>query len=109
MELEGLKRCLDHIQTKGIGISELVTDRHCQVKKFMREQNPEIRHSFDVWHVAKGEQICTKYIYCIYVTFLFLLTSNSQTQFNQIFLHKFYLLVCTTLIDVFSLDKGSFG
>ena len=64
--MEGLKRCLYHIQTNGVAISELVTDRHCQVKKFMREQNPVIRHSFDVWHVAKGEQITDNLLFTIY-------------------------------------------
>ena len=56
MELEGLKRCLKFVQEEANATVEcLVTDRHVQVKKFMREENPEVRHWFDVWHVAKSE------------------------------------------------------
>ena len=54
MELEGLKRCLQTLADEDIAISDITTDRHPQVKKFMREQRPEVNHWFDVWHVAKG-------------------------------------------------------
>ena len=54
MELEGLKRAIKDMTEKGIEIVELVTDRHSMVKKYMREENPEIRHWFDIWHCAKG-------------------------------------------------------
>ncbi|XP_053389672.1 uncharacterized protein LOC128552654 [Mercenaria mercenaria] len=54
MELEGLKRCLRYMSDVGIRVSHLVTDRHVQVKKYMREEQPTITHWFDVWHVAKG-------------------------------------------------------
>lgn len=53
MELEGLKRGLDSLGAK-ISITSLTTDRHPSVKKYMREQRPEITHWFDVWHMAKG-------------------------------------------------------
>ncbi|KAL3885227.1 hypothetical protein ACJMK2_025315 [Sinanodonta woodiana] len=35
-------------------ISDLVTDRHSQVKKYIRTQQEGINHWFDVWHMAKG-------------------------------------------------------
>ncbi|XP_060085555.1 uncharacterized protein LOC132564967, partial [Ylistrum balloti] len=54
MELEGLKRCLKFLQEEGVDVSDLVTDRHSQVKKFMKTERPDINHWFDVWHVAKG-------------------------------------------------------
>ncbi|XP_060085473.1 uncharacterized protein LOC132564874 [Ylistrum balloti] len=54
MELEGLKRCFQFLKDKDIPISDLVTDRHCQVKKLMKSDHPDINHWFDVWHVAKG-------------------------------------------------------
>ena len=55
MEKEGLIRALDFlINDNQLQISHLVTDRHSAVKKFMREQHPDIQHWFDVWHVAKG-------------------------------------------------------
>ena len=54
MELEGLKRCLRKLEEEGICVSDLVTDRHAQVKAYIRDEQPEITHWFDVWHVAKG-------------------------------------------------------
>ena len=48
------------------------------VKKYMRGQNPEMMHYFDVWHVAKGAMMTKKGLVTQYVThfFLFLLPSN---------------------------------
>ncbi|XP_033756770.1 uncharacterized protein LOC117339337 [Pecten maximus] len=54
MELEGLKRSLRFLEEEGVSVSDLVTDRHSQVKKFMKTECPSINHWFDVWHVAKG-------------------------------------------------------
>jgi hypothetical protein len=56
MELEGLQRSLTFLLDDcKLLISHLVTDRHSSVKKYMREQQPDIIHWFDVWHVAKGK------------------------------------------------------
>ncbi|CAC5398257.1 unnamed protein product [Mytilus coruscus] len=55
MELEGLKRGLSLLMdTNNIEVSTLVTDRHVMIKKFMKDNHPEINHYFDVWHIAKG-------------------------------------------------------
>ncbi|KAK3107168.1 hypothetical protein FSP39_008415 [Pinctada imbricata] len=54
MELEGLKRCMALLDSEGIDVSDLVTDRHSQVKAYMKEEHININHWFDVWHVAKG-------------------------------------------------------
>ena len=54
MELEGLRRSIAHLQEQGIEVSDFTTDRHPQVKKYMREKHPTVNHWFDVWHVAKG-------------------------------------------------------
>ena len=54
MELEGLKRALRFLAEQGNLPAVVVTDRHASIKKYMREQQPTIRHQFDVWHVAKG-------------------------------------------------------
>ena len=54
MELEGLKRALHWItETQQLQITDIVTDRHSSVKKFMRDERPLINDWFDVWHVAK--------------------------------------------------------
>ncbi|XP_064475667.1 uncharacterized protein LOC135389560 [Ornithodoros turicata] len=54
MEREGLERALTFLNQQDVSISMLVTDRHTEVKAFMKRTYPTIRHRFDVWHVAKG-------------------------------------------------------
>lgn len=55
MELEGFNRCLDNIEKNNrIKVSELITDRHSQVQKEVREKRSHITHYYDVWHVSKG-------------------------------------------------------
>lgn len=54
MELEGLKRCIATLISNGLDFSTLVTDRHVQIKKFMRIKHPKKNHYFDVFHVAKS-------------------------------------------------------
>ena len=56
MVLEGLKRCLQHVQSRGVDIVRVVTDRHTQVKKYVHEEHPNKSHDFDVWHVGKGTE-----------------------------------------------------
>ena len=54
-ELEGLKRAVAFLQSQHHAVDTLITDRHRQCGKWIREQMPETRHYFDVWHVAKGK------------------------------------------------------
>ena len=56
MEKEGLSRAMTFLDEKGLKIQVLVTDRHTQIAKWIREQHPAINHYFDVWHVAKGKK-----------------------------------------------------
>lgn len=53
MELEGLKRALKKIQDYNITINALVTDLH-QQSKWLRETQANVKHYYDVWHLAKG-------------------------------------------------------
>ncbi len=53
-ELEGLKRALEHLEEEEIQVGTLITDRHRQVEKWLRQNRPDITHLFDVWHIAKG-------------------------------------------------------
>ena len=57
MELEGMVRTVDWLDKEGIDIGTLVTDRHRQITKYIRDnlQARGTKHFFDVWHVAKGE------------------------------------------------------
>lgn len=54
MEKEGLLRVLNFLQELDLTIDILVTDRHRQINKWLREEHGEIKHYYDVWHVAKG-------------------------------------------------------
>lgn len=63
MELEGLKRCLSKIETAGLEIDTLVTDRHVQVRSYMDKSKASIKHRFDCWHLAKGKE-CLHIIWC---------------------------------------------
>lgn len=55
MELEGLRRIVARLQKEGLSLAEIITDRHLQIQKWVREQLPGTKHSFDVWHIAKGK------------------------------------------------------
>ena len=52
-EIEGLQRCLADVGVENI--SSIVTDRHRQVVKDLREKAKiyGFTHCFDIWHVAK--------------------------------------------------------
>ncbi|XP_074544649.1 uncharacterized protein LOC141804189 [Halichoeres trimaculatus] len=54
MEKEGLSRSLVFLEECGVKVACLVTDRHTQVQKFIREQRPNIDHFYDVWHLCKA-------------------------------------------------------
>jgi hypothetical protein len=54
MEKEGLARSLKFCEQRQLAVDAIVTDRHPQVQKYLREQYPSVVHSYDVWHVAKG-------------------------------------------------------
>ena len=64
MEKEGLQRVLDFLKNEGITVDVLVTDRHKQINKWIRENHPSVNHYYDIWHVAKclsGDPINTCY------------------------------------------------
>ena len=56
MEVEGLKLCFDHLDGQNVKIAKLATDRHVQERAHMKKERPNIKHNFDVWHVAKSVQ-----------------------------------------------------
>ena len=55
MEKEGLHRVLEFLKEKDLTVGTLVTDRHQQITKWIKEEHPNVKHYFDVWHVAKGQ------------------------------------------------------
>ena len=52
MEKERLKRCLDHLEANGFKADYIVTDRHPQIQKYLRER--KLTQFYDVWHFEKG-------------------------------------------------------
>ena len=56
MEKEGLIRSVEFFKYHGIPIKSLITDRHVQIVKWVRENMTDTQHCFDVWHVAKGKK-----------------------------------------------------
>ncbi|KAJ8250976.1 hypothetical protein GJAV_G00215770 [Gymnothorax javanicus] len=53
MEKEGLSRGLSNLYEKGVQVETLITDRHSQVAKWLRENFPDINHRYNVWHIVK--------------------------------------------------------
>ncbi|XP_039512565.1 uncharacterized protein LOC120467989 isoform X2 [Pimephales promelas] len=53
MELEGLKRSLGVLNAHNLPLECIVTDRHPQVQKYLREE-AKITHYYDVRHIEKG-------------------------------------------------------
>ena len=45
---------MEKFRKKEISISSLTTDRHVQIRSYMKKEHPQIKHQFDVWHFAKN-------------------------------------------------------
>ena len=58
MEKEGLVRAVDFLRKKKFKIATLVTDRHKQISKWVRENTPGTAHRYDIWHLAKCKFLC---------------------------------------------------
>uniref|UniRef100_A0A1X7TQ31 THAP-type domain-containing protein n=1 Tax=Amphimedon queenslandica TaxID=400682 RepID=A0A1X7TQ31_AMPQE len=54
MEKECFMRGMKIFEVYDLPIKMLVTDRHKQLGKYIREDLPQIDHKFDVWHIAKS-------------------------------------------------------
>ena len=54
MEKYGLEKLLQKFTDGSIKISSLTTDRHVQIKSFLKKERPDILHQFDVWHFGKS-------------------------------------------------------
>ena len=53
MELKSLQETLTVLDQFKIKIKSLVTDRHKQIAKWLRDHRPDIKHFFDCWHIVK--------------------------------------------------------
>lgn len=54
MELKGAQDSFAFLKGVGLAIPIFISDRHRSIAKWIREQVPETRHYFDIWHVAKS-------------------------------------------------------
>lgn len=54
MEKEGLARSVEFLNSNDLHLDTIVTDRHVQIRKWVRENMGDTKHCVDVWHVAKG-------------------------------------------------------
>ncbi|XP_038055923.1 uncharacterized protein LOC119727916 [Patiria miniata] len=48
MELEGFKRMMSSLRVAGLTVEKVVTDRHRQLAKYVREQELDVLHMFEV-------------------------------------------------------------
>ena len=80
LEPEGLKRGIKYQGSQALVINTFVSDRHVQIRKWVKENLPHTQHYFDIWHVAKGI-ICHIFFYIsfIYVTYT---VNNSQIDIS---------------------------
>ncbi|XP_061195757.1 uncharacterized protein LOC133203984 [Saccostrea echinata] len=53
-EHEGLKRSIRFLKDEGLQLDTLITDRHRQNNKWIKENLDGTNHFYDIWHVAKG-------------------------------------------------------
>ena len=57
MEKEGLHRCMNFLKESKLKVDVLVTDRHKQINKWLKDIHPTVKHYYDIWHIAKGSYI----------------------------------------------------
>ncbi|XP_057308001.1 uncharacterized protein LOC130645895 [Hydractinia symbiolongicarpus] len=54
MEKQGLIVVLNRLLENQLSIEGIATDRHVQIRMYMREERKDIKHHFDVWHMGKN-------------------------------------------------------
>ena len=54
MEKMGFEKALKSLKDEGIIPEQITTDRHVQIRKHLKGEEPNITHQFDVWHFAKN-------------------------------------------------------
>ena len=68
MERKGFKRCTDEIQNQGLTIHRIAIDRHLSISSDMNKKYQNIKHQFEICHVAKSVvNRLTQNIYLLYL------------------------------------------
>ncbi|KAL1443317.1 hypothetical protein MTO96_030335 [Rhipicephalus appendiculatus] len=52
MEKVGFVQCLREVRSKGLEVSSVTTDRQPGIRKYIREEEPGLKHGLDSWHVV---------------------------------------------------------
>ena len=54
MEYLCFQNCMNHLAECGMRLDALITDRHVSISKHMRENQENVKHYFDLWHLRKS-------------------------------------------------------
>ena len=102
LEPEGLTRGIKFLESQALVKNTFVSDRHVQIRKWVKENLPHTQHYFDIWHVAKGISFLffinkfSVFLSFIYVTYMqmkltievrtcyYLILHNQISQFLEI-------------------------
>ena len=49
-----MQRSLQFLTDEGLSVDTVITDRHVQIRKQIREEWPAVKHRLDGWHIGKG-------------------------------------------------------
>ena len=71
LEPEGLTRGIKFLESQALVKNTVVSDRHVQIRKWVKENLPHTQHYFDIWHVAKGTSFIIFITFFIFHFFIF--------------------------------------
>ena len=54
MEKMGFEKALKSLKDEGIIPEQITTNQCVQIRKYLKEEEANITHQFDVWHFAKN-------------------------------------------------------
>ena len=54
MKKMGFQKALKFLMDEGAVLEQIITDQHIQIRKYLKEEEPNTTHQFDVWHFAKN-------------------------------------------------------
>ncbi|KAG1674497.1 hypothetical protein GQR58_015057 [Nymphon striatum] len=80
MEKEELVRAMKAIQQRGLKVKEITTDRHTSIRKYLWEKHQDVKHSLDVWHVAKDLESAS--IFLEVLDLVIIPTGDTSGSFN---------------------------
>ena len=62
VELAGVKSLLTSLESSNVTVSSLMTNRHRQVREYMKKEKPNINHQLDIWYVGKNMKKKVKFL-----------------------------------------------